>query len=150
MNIMLERSRLNGRIIEVSGAGGTPPMDPRIALVLARIDDALDQPHTLAELAGIVNLSPSRLAHLFTEEVGTPPARYLHERRLARARLLLERTFLTVRQVMTAVGIHDPSHFARDFRRLHGVGPSQLRQQSWPGERSRRPPPTDTRISQPT
>ena len=66
------------------------------------------------------------------------PGRYLHERRLKRARVLLERTFLTVKQVMAHVGINDPSHFARDFRRLHGVAPSQLRPHSWATARGRR------------
>ena len=118
-------------------------MDPRVAHVLTRMDEALHQPISIAELAANVNLSPSRLSHLFTQQVGMPPARYLHERRLARARVLLERTFLSVKQVMACVGINDPSHFARDFRRLHGVPPSQLRQHSWAADRPRQEPPTN-------
>ena len=101
------------------------------------MEDALDRPLSIAGLAAEVNLSASRLSHLFTQDVGLSPARYLHERRLTRARLLLERTFLTVKQVMACVGINDPSHFARDFRRLHGVAPSQVRQHSWTAYRPR-------------
>jgi AraC-like DNA-binding protein len=107
------------------------------------MDTQLDQALSIPELAAAVNLSPSRFAHLFTREVGTPPARYIHERRIARARVLLERTFLTVRQVMVCVGLHDPSHFARDFRRVHGVAPSQLRQHSWAADRARSGAPTN-------
>ena len=44
--------------------------------------------------------------------------------RMERARLLLERAFLTVKEVMAFVGINDPSHFSRDFSRHHGVAPS--------------------------
>lgn len=105
-------------------------MDPRIADVVARMEQALEQPLPIGQLAAAVNLSPSRLAHLFTRETGTAPARYLHQLRMQRARLLLERTFLSVKQVMACVGINDPSHFARDFRRFHGVPPSVLRQRS--------------------
>jgi AraC-like DNA-binding protein len=47
--------------------------------------------------------------------------------RLRRARLLIERTFLSVKEVMGLVGYSDPSHFSRDFRRFHGVSPSALR-----------------------
>ena len=50
---------------------------------------------------------------------------------MERARLLLERTFLSVKEVMTFVGVNDPSHFSRDFRRRHGVAPTSFRQRSW-------------------
>jgi AraC family transcriptional regulator of arabinose operon len=106
-------------------------MDPRIAHVIARMEQHLDEPLTVRDLAADVNLSVSRLTHLFTRATGMPPARYLHHLRLRRARTLIERTFLTVKQVMTQVGINDPSHFSRDFRRYHGIPPSRLRQSGW-------------------
>jgi len=106
-------------------------MDPRVARVIAVMEETLDRQISLGELAAIVNLSPSRLARVFKTATGTPPARYLHRLRLQRARVLLERSYLSVKQVMIAVGLTDPSHFARDFRREHGCAPSQLRRRSW-------------------
>ena len=53
---------------------------------------------------------------------------------MERARTLLERTFLTVKQAMTQVGISDASHFARDYRRYHGFTPSETKRRS-PAER---------------
>jgi AraC family carnitine catabolism transcriptional activator len=91
----------------------------------------------------MVNLSPSQLARLFRQHTGTSPARYLHALRLARARILLERTFLSVKQVMACVGLNDPSHFSRDFRRHHGFAPSQLRQLKWTTDA----PPSECAIS---
>jgi AraC-like DNA-binding protein len=102
-------------------------MDRRIARVLARLDAHLAQPLRLASLAAAVNLSPSRFSHLFRREVGTSPARYLRALRMLRARLLLERTVLTVKEVMAHVGCSDASHFSRDVRQFHGVPPSALR-----------------------
>ena len=102
-------------------------MDARIALVVARMEQALDQAPRLPELAAAVNLSVSRLSHLFREEVGVAPGRYLHTIRMQRARILLERSFLNVKEVMARVGVADPSHFARDFRKYHGIAPSQVR-----------------------
>ena len=55
------------------------------------------------------------------------PAPYLQRLRLRRARLLIERTFLSVKEVMALVGYNDPSHFSRDFRHEHGVAPTELR-----------------------
>jgi AraC family transcriptional regulator of arabinose operon len=133
---MLERSwSLAGGLIDPSAGDD---MDPRIADVIAHMEQALEQPLTIAGLSAAINLSPSRLAHLFTRETGIAPGRYLHALRMRRARVLLERTFLSVKQVMACVGIHDPSHFARDFRRFHGVPPSAVRQQA--------PPPDGVRL----
>ena len=81
----------------------------------------------VTDLASRVNLSPSRFRALFTAQTGVGPAQYLQWLRLRRARLLLERTFLSVKEVMGLVGYNDPSHFARDFRRLHGAAPTSFR-----------------------
>lgn len=112
-------------------------MDQRITRLLARMEEHLADPITVDALGAAVNLSGSRLAHLFSREVGMPPARYLHELRMQRARALLERTLLPVRQVMASVGINDPSHFARDFRRYHGLSPSEVRNRASAADRPR-------------
>lgn len=106
-------------------------MDPRVTRVIAMMEERLDRPVALTDFADAVNLSPSRMARVFKQHTGKPPARYLHDLRLARARVLLERTYLSVKQVMICVGLNDPSHFSRDFRRAHGFSPSHLRQRSW-------------------
>jgi AraC family transcriptional regulator of arabinose operon len=103
------------------------------------MEQSLDRRVRLEEFAAAVNLSVSRLTHLFTRETGMPLARYLHELRMQRARLLLERTFLSVKQVMACVGFNDPSHFARDFRHYHGTPPSHVRPRSWATDTGRRP-----------
>jgi AraC family transcriptional regulator of arabinose operon len=102
-------------------------MDPRIAHIIERMDNTIAEPLDVPALARLAGLSPSRFAHLFRAQVGMPPARYLHQLRMRRARALLERSFLSVRDVMRQVGFRDPSHFARDFRRYHGMAPSMVR-----------------------
>lgn len=104
-------------------------MDPRVARAVAIMEERLHTPVTAAELAASVGLSVSRLTRLFQQETGTTPSAYLHRLRMTRARLLVERSSLPVHDVMAQVGIADPSHFARDFRRAHGFSPRMLRQQ---------------------
>ena len=106
-------------------------MDHRVAHAISRMEESIDRDVPVLELAAAVNLSPSRFAYLFRRETGIPPARYLHDLRMERARLLLERTFLSVKEVMAFVGVNDPSHFSRDFRRRHGVAPTTFRQRCW-------------------
>ena len=101
--------------------------DPRITWIVDFMHRHMAEPLTIATLAARVNLSRSRFADLFAAQTGVAPMRYLQRVRLRRARLLVERSFLSVKEVMALVGYNDPSHFARDFRREHGMAPTALR-----------------------
>lgn len=111
-------------------------MDRRIASALWQMHTGLHRPLRVGELARRVRLSPSRLIHLFTAETGVPPARYLRELRLARARAELEASSrLRVREVMALVGFSDASHFSRLFKQHFGVSPRALRRRLTAGAR---------------
>ena len=101
--------------------------DPRVTFAVTFMSQHLNEHISMAELAARVELSQSRFRALFSEYLGTSPGHYLQTLRLQRARLLLERSFLSVKQVREAVGYADPSHFARDFRRQHGRPPTEFR-----------------------
>src|SRR5688572_10406292 len=103
-------------------------MDPRVEQTIAVLTQQLHTPMRLPALALAVQLSVSQLTRLFRRDTGLTPAAYLHRLRMLRARTLIEHTSLPVAQVMVQVGISDPSHFARDFRRVHGFNPRALRQ----------------------
>jgi AraC family transcriptional regulator of arabinose operon len=102
-------------------------MDPRIHDVLEQMQQKMHEPLTVRMLAMQARLSTSRFSHLFRDEMGVSPMRHLQTLRMERARVLLERTSLAVRDVIAQVGYNDPSHFVRDFRRHHGLGPRELR-----------------------
>lgn len=102
-------------------------MDWRVSTVLEAMRQHIDQPLGVSDLARRVNLSRSRLTHLFRAEVGCSPARYLREIRLDRARQLIEESSLSVKEIMARVGFNDPSHFTRDFTRRHGASPRRFR-----------------------
>src|SRR6476619_4130219 len=103
-------------------------MDPRIAHVIAFIETHLQTAVTVPRLAAHAGLSVSQLTRVFRRETGTTPTAYVNQLRLRRARALIERTSLPVAEVMAQVGISDPSHFARDFRRAHGFSPRRFRE----------------------
>jgi AraC family transcriptional regulator of arabinose operon len=105
-------------------------MDKRLQIVIALMKDELQRDISLDELAASVNLSLSRLHHLFKAETGTTPAQYLRFLRMERAKELLEFTFMSVKQIMMSVGVRDRSHFEREFKRMYGLTPTQYRAQS--------------------
>ena len=102
-------------------------MDGRVAQAIATMERHLERPLRVAQLARRVNLSVSRFAHLFHTELGRSPAHYLRELRLDRARVLVEESTLSIKEIRAVVGINDPSHFARDFARRHGASPRKTR-----------------------
>jgi AraC-like DNA-binding protein len=101
--------------------------DPRVRHVLALMERHRRAPLPIAELARAVNLSSSRLRHLFHTELGHSPAQAQRDLCLHHARHLLESTFLSVKQVMAECGWNDPSHFCRAFKRRYGYTPTSLR-----------------------
>ena len=101
--------------------------DARIVRARDVLQQQLASPWRVARLAALVDLSPSRFAHLFQAHVGMPPLRYLQQLRLERARVLLESTSTSVAAVMRSVGYADASHFSKDFRRRFGAGPREYR-----------------------
>ncbi len=81
----------------------------------------------LDQIARSVNLSTSRLRHLFTRETGISPLHYVKAVRLRLARRLMLQSFLTVKEVMGQSGFSDVSHFVREYKRVFGETPSETR-----------------------
>ncbi|MDW4904982.1 helix-turn-helix domain-containing protein [Streptomyces sp. ADMS] len=104
-----------------------PGIDARVSRAQALIAADPAAPHTVRSLAEGVALSPSRFAHLYTEQVGRSPMRALREARLRHAARLLEATDLPVERVAVASGFASPFHFNRIFRERHGMPPGAYR-----------------------
>ena len=102
-------------------------MDRRIQIVSAAIETDFRRAWRNEELAQLVNLSTSRLRHLFKAEMGRTPAQYLKFVRMREAQRLLLTTFLSVKEIMNRVGIADESHFGHEFRKAYGLAPSKYR-----------------------
>jgi len=102
-------------------------MDIRVRRTIDLLSEDLSRQCDIKALANSVNLSPSRLRHLFKDETGYTPAQYLKRLRLERARELIAGSFLRLKEVMPRVGVSDESHFVRDFKKIHGLPPIKYR-----------------------
>ncbi|MFB9834506.1 helix-turn-helix domain-containing protein [Actinoallomurus acaciae] len=101
--------------------------DPRIQCVLDRIVADPSRQVTIEELARSVALSPSRLSHLFRQEIGDSIVNVVLATRLRKAASLLELSDRPVGRIAADVGFSSPYYFSRQFRSRFGESPSAYR-----------------------
>jgi len=107
-------------------------MDRRIQIARSAFETDFSRAWDIEKLALLVNLSTSRLRHLFKTETGMTPTQYLKSIRMREAELLLRTTFLSVKEIMNRVGISDESHFGHEFKKAYGLPPSKYRSAAAP------------------
>lgn len=100
----------------------------RMNRVLEHIDQHLDQPLELADLAQIAHFSPWHFHRLFTAWVGETLGDYLRRRRLAcAAQQLASRPEASILQIALEVGFSSGEAFSRAFKQHFSVTPSTWR-----------------------
>lgn len=97
---------------------GEDPHDGLVTRVCRAIDEAMVPP-TLAELARIAGMSPSRLHRVFRSKVGVTPKAYAAARRSERSRRLLH-AGATITEALYEAGYGSSSAFYGD--RAHSLG----------------------------
>ncbi|MFN2530598.1 MAG: helix-turn-helix domain-containing protein [Pyrinomonadaceae bacterium] len=102
-------------------------MDRRIELIIETMEADVTPVWDTRYFAELVNLSPSRLRHLFKEETGQSVRQYLKRLKLKQAEVLLHDTFLSVKEIASAIGFGSVSHFVREFKREFTLAPNHYR-----------------------
>lgn len=100
---------------------------PRLLEVIAAMEENIESPLALAQLASGAGLSLRQLERLFAGQIGVRPARYYRDLRLRRARQLVQHTGLTMLEIAVATGFSSPTHFAKAYGELYGRPPSRDR-----------------------
>lgn len=119
------RQQVAVRIVQGEQARGLPPG----ALERARrwLEDHMTEPYSLNTTAQAAATSPRTLLRHFAGAYGQSPLDYLHNLRVARARVLLETTYVSVEQVGQMCGYQDTGTFRRLFSRQTGELPAAYR-----------------------
>lgn len=107
--------------------GGLPAW--QLKRVVEFIEQHLNQPIALTEMAEVTGLSEYHFARMFKQAKGTPPHRYVLHRRLNKARELLNETSLNMTEIALRCGFGSSSHFSNRFRAVTGVSPTVYRSQ---------------------
>jgi AraC family transcriptional regulator of arabinose operon len=98
--------------------------------LFAWIDDHLDQPLSVPQVAEQVNITASTLSKQFKQVHHTTLNQYLLHRRIDKAKSLLATTTLTIYEIGATVGIPDPQYFNKQFRKVAGLSPSRYRNEN--------------------
>ncbi|WP_444993862.1 helix-turn-helix domain-containing protein [Aliikangiella sp. IMCC44359] len=100
-------------------------LDQRISRLLSVLHESPSTNFRGQDLARKVNLSESRMQHLFKEQMGLPIRRYILWMRL-RSVLELSLTGVNLTDAAHSSGFSDSAHFSRTFRTMFGIPPSVL------------------------
>ncbi len=88
------------------------------------MEDNIEKPLSLDEIAGATGLSRRQIERLFKRHLNCVPKRYYLQMRLRRARELLLQTSMPIIDITTACGFQSPPHFSRCYRAQFGCPPS--------------------------
>lgn len=105
--------------------GGLPVH--KLSQTLDYIDTHLDGDLTLTKLANLVQISPHYFSSLFKQSMGLTPHQYVTKCRLEQAKLLLQRSPLSIVEICHQVGFENQSHFTRLFRQHFKITPKAYR-----------------------
>ena len=101
--------------------GGLSPQRERLVkqLILERLGDSLE----VAELARACSLSRSHFSRAFKCSTGLSPQDWIRTQRIARAKLLIQHTDLSLTHISLECGFCDQAHFCHMFTRSEGINP---------------------------
>ncbi|MGE0589047.1 MAG: helix-turn-helix domain-containing protein [Cyclobacteriaceae bacterium] len=90
------------------------------------VNENIFNPITLDDLAKLSGLSLSAFKREFKEQYGESPKRWILQRRLEHARILLESSEKPVKEIAWQCGFESVAHFTRVFKQHYGTPPRTL------------------------
>ncbi len=100
---------------------------PRLLRAVQLMEENLEYPLSLSELARLCGVSTRQLERLFNKYLARTPRRYYLELRLKRAQMLLTQSSMPVMEVALACGFVSASHFAKCYKELFHHAPRTTR-----------------------
>ena len=118
-----------------------PDLHPVVKAAIERMEERLEEPETVPQIAAAAGVSQRHLERLFQGFMGCSVVQFRLLLRLQHARVLLTSTKLSVREVSAACGFNSMTYFSQAFQKCFEKKPSAYRlawpegdaAPSWPG-----------------
>jgi AraC-like DNA-binding protein len=108
----------------LAGAAGAP-LSAISGRAIAYVESEIGGKPVLADAARRAGVSPTRLTHVFSREVGIPFRRFVLWTRIKRAVMSTQAGHDLTRAAIDA-GFSDSAHLSRTFRAMFGLSPSVI------------------------
>jgi AraC-like DNA-binding protein len=106
------------------------PTHPQVLRAMEHVIENLTDPNlTVANVARILGVNATYLAHLFSEQLGTRMSRFIARRRVERAKKLLATTNWQIKRIAFECGYSNPDWFSQVFQTYTGQSPSVFRRE---------------------
>ena len=121
LSVHLLRRYANKKPLFKGYSGGLPSY--KLKLALDYINDNLDRPIKLQDIAQLLDISQYYFCHLFKESTGIAPYKYIIKQRVEKVKYLIETSKLSLADIAYKCGFSSQSQMTQHFRKCVGVTP---------------------------
>jgi AraC-like DNA-binding protein len=101
----------------------TPTIDNRILRIIDYIEKHIADQLTNKDLSYVANMATNSFARLFKENMNMTVQKYVQEKRVEQAILLLHHSHLGIDEIAENSGFYDRNHFSKLFKLRTGISP---------------------------
>ncbi|MGI6042360.1 MAG: AraC family transcriptional regulator [Candidatus Alectryocaccobium sp.] len=102
--------------------------DELIRLITEFLDENYTEELNLEDLGERFGLSHYYLAHIFKDETGISPMKYVMHRKIGEAQSLLKNTDMSISRIGDRLGFSSSCHLSSVFKKYFGISPKMYRQ----------------------
>ncbi len=111
--------------------GGATSGNALVDQAIAYIREHISEKLSVEDIAAHSGYSPSYFSHIFAQETGLSPYRFVLRTRLDSACHLLQTTKLSIQDIAFQTGFNSAANFCYTFRKEKGVSPQEYRKDAW-------------------
>ena len=104
-----------------------PKQNTALKLATKYVDEHLNEPITINDLANVCHLHPTHFIRFFKSKMGQTPQSYVNYKRMELAKKLITETDLSISDIAEKTGFYDSMYFSKCFKKYYSVSPRTYR-----------------------
>lgn len=128
LEFLLPRQERGALPVSLPASGGDADgVSRQMERIMEYIEQNYAQNLTLEQLAAIICVTPGHLCKLFRSRLGLSPIQYINQYRIARAKVFMSCTEMSITEIAERVGFSTIHYFCRLFKEKVKMSPTQYR-----------------------